>query len=405
MRLGVIGVGKLGAPLAARFDSWGHAVMLYDDDPDARLHYEARCARGGGVNQAPPLHEMPWVDSVHALVAAKCEAVFIVVPTPHNERLDGTHPLTDERADFDYTALIDALDELSAAARFWQRETVVVVVSTVLPGTWRRLLASHVDPLLRYVYMPCFAAMGEVFHDLEFPELVVLGGGPVPELEPLLEHWLERPTKIISTDVTTAEGIKVAYNSWVTAKVTLANVWGELSERLGMNVNTIEDALTSSHKRIISDAYMSAGMGDGGPCHPRDNIALSWLAREHGLSFDLFGALMEARDAHARWIAEQLPTGVVLWGMGYKPGTAITDGSAAVLVGRWLTEQGKRWIDGDDCYRLGGAIPGGRFHAVLCAEERFRQFPWPARHEVWDPFGIIHDTEHSGVIIHRLGRP
>jgi UDPglucose 6-dehydrogenase len=88
-------------------------------------------------------------------------------------------------------------------------------------------------------------------------------------------------------------------------------------------------------------------MGDGGGCHPRDNIALSWLARETGLSYDLFGALMECRERQTEWLADLIAAyrasdweDVEVLGKAYKPNTALTVGSPATLLANILTERG-----------------------------------------------------------------
>jgi UDPglucose 6-dehydrogenase len=93
-------------------------------------------------------------------------------------------------------------------------------------------------------------------------------------------------------------------------------------------------------------------MGDGGGCHPRDNIALSWLARECRLSYDLFGALMECREKQTEWLADDIgdeifvalaqdkEPDVHLLGKAYKPNTALTVGSPSTLLANILTERG-----------------------------------------------------------------
>jgi len=89
-------------------------------------------------------------------------------------------------------------------------------------------------------------------------------------------------------------------------------------------------------------------MGDGGGCHPRDNIALSWLARQHNLSFDLFEALMVCRERQTEWLAglivreenSQFSRPVEILGKAYKPETNLTVGSPATLLSNILTEMG-----------------------------------------------------------------
>jgi UDPglucose 6-dehydrogenase len=108
-------------------------------------------------------------------------------------------------------------------------------------------------------------------------------------------------------------------------------------------------------QRIISPAYMRGGMGDGGGCHPRDNIALSWLARKVGLSYDLFSALMECREAQSEWLAWNVDLESIrnpglpikLLGKAYKPNTALTVGSPALLLADQLHEDGIEFTHSD----------------------------------------------------------
>jgi UDPglucose 6-dehydrogenase len=144
------------------------------------------------------------------------------------------------------------------------------------------------------------------------------------------------------TTIRTAELTKVAYNTFIGLKIAFANTMMELCEKTGADVDDLVDALCLGTKRILSPAYMRGGMGDGGGCHPRDNIALSWLAREHSLSYDLFEALMLCREQQTAWLAthvhEEWLKGreVEILGKAYKPGTALTVGSPALLLANIL---------------------------------------------------------------------
>ena len=98
-----------------------------------------------------------------------------------------------------------------------------------------------------------------------------------------------------------------------------------------------------STRRLISTAYLDGGMGDGGGCHPRDNIAMSWLARKLDLSYDWFESVMRAREAQATWLARlmesyALPKGLI--GYAFKADTNLCIGSAALLVESILKEDG-----------------------------------------------------------------
>ena len=110
-------------------------------------------------------------------------------------------------------------------------------------------------------------------------------------------------------------------------------------------------ALEKSTKRIVSPAYMKAGMGDGGSCHPRDNIALRWLAKQLGLGYDIFESIMSAREKQA----ENMALSILKYGHNiyftsdtYKPGTQQIDGSYSLLVQHYVKKHGGNIANGFD---------------------------------------------------------
>jgi UDPglucose 6-dehydrogenase len=112
-----------------------------------------------------------------------------------------------------------------------------------------------------------------------------------------------------------------------------------------INVDIVTDALANSTTRIMSSKYMKAGMGDAGPCHPRDNIALRWLAENLNLGYDIFDTVMHAREQQAKNLArflkriqieKNLP--IFIMGKAYKPDVDYCDGSYSLLIGHYLDE-------------------------------------------------------------------
>jgi UDPglucose 6-dehydrogenase len=141
------------------------------------------------------------------------------------------------------------------------------------------------------------------------------------------------------------ECIKIFYNTFISAKLSLVNMIQDVSERQGnINVDVVTDALKNSTRRIMGPSYMTAGMGDGGACHPRDNIALRFMSENLGLGYDLFDAIMAAREVQAKNLAEKLVrTGmpaVVIVGKAYKPHVPYEAGSYSILVGHYVQEFG-----------------------------------------------------------------
>jgi len=94
--------------------------------------------------------------------------------------------------------------------------------------------------------------------------------------------------------------------------------------------------------------YMTAGMGDAGACHPRDNIALRWLAEEYDIGYDLFDTIMAAREVQAKNMAKflveqadnKLP--IVIHGKAYKPDVPYCIGSYSTLIGFYVEEMGRK---------------------------------------------------------------
>tara|TARA_A100001391_G_scaffold83090_1_gene54382 strand:- start:1097 stop:1975 length:879 start_codon:yes stop_codon:yes gene_type:complete len=149
------------------------------------------------------------------------------------------------------------------------------------------------------------------------------------------------------------ECIKVFYNTFISAKVSLVNMIQDVAEKQGnINAEVVCDALAESDRRIMGPGYMKPGMGDGGACHPRDNIALRWMAEELDLGYDLFDAVMLSREVQAKNMAESMvelstmgagvvpPMPVVIVGKAYKPLVPYDAGSPSMLVGHYVEEAG-----------------------------------------------------------------
>lgn len=344
MKIGFVGLGKLGLPVALAIESAGHEVYGIDTDPGVweilrtrKLPYLEQDAqallRNSKIDVTDSRHLSEWAD-----------LIFVAVQTPHKPEYEGITPLPKERADFDYSWLRKAVSAVSGAKQ-------IVIVSTVLPGTLEREIAPIVD-LETVLYNPSFIAMGTTIPDFRDPEFVLVGsdGCHPGQLEKLYASIHEAP--VFVTTIKTAELTKVAYNTFIGLKIVFANAMMEICEKIGADVDDLTDALSLATRRLMSPAYMRGGMGDGGGCHPRDNIALSWLARELGLSFDIFEAMMLARERQTEWLAELLEQEangelVQVLGMSYKPETALTVGSPALLLADALSRRGVKFKQSD----------------------------------------------------------
>ncbi len=390
VRIGFIGLGKLGLPAAETL----------------AMHWPVT-----GYDVKKVTSDKVFVAQSIAQVVSESDIVFCAVQTPHDERFGGDRPLPAERADFDYAYLRRAVSDIVSAASVLQKHITLVVISTCLPGTYKNQIKLLLNEWVNYIYNPFFIAMGTVVEDFLNPEFVLLGiDGTMskPVMEPLKDIYrtLHGQDRTFVTDITTAEGIKVFYNTFITAKTVLGNLWGEMAHRLGMNVDDIHTALSKARDRLISPRYLKSGVGDGGACHPRDNIALSWLADELGLSYNIFDALMMARESHMEWLEEEfvdammkndLP-GIIL-GHSFKPRVNMQDGSAAILLANLLRRDGVEFEHYERDYPL--PLPKA-VYIIATKHAHYQELNFPAGSVVIDPFGYI--PRRKGVEIIWIGR-
>ena len=331
----MIGVGKLGQA-CAEVMAESYPLVGYDVSPREPKNF-------------------PMVDSMKEAVEY-ADIVFIAAPTPHDPAYDGREPTAHlPNKDFDYTIVKDILTEVN---KWSNRKQLVVLISTVLPGTTRRDL----EPLItnaRFVYNPYLIAMGTVGWDFSNPEMVMIGtedGSETGDARELINFYrpmmLNDPRYVVGT-WDECECIKIFYNTFISAKLSLVNMIQDVSEKQGnINVDVVTDALKNSTRRIMGPSYMTAGMGDGGACHPRDNIALRYMSENLGLGYDLFDAIMAAREVQARNLAERLVrtglSNVVIVGKAYKPHVPYEAGSYSILVGHYVKEYGTSVYYDDD---------------------------------------------------------
>jgi UDPglucose 6-dehydrogenase len=198
--------------------------------------------------------------------------------------------------------------------------------------------------------------MGSVKWDMVNPEMVMIGTGDgnpnslAQELIDLYQPMMKNNPRYEIGTWDECEAIKIFYNTFISAKVGLANMIQDFAMKIGnINVDVVTSALARSTMRIMGPKYMTAGMGDAGACHPRDNIALRWLAEEYDLGYDMFDTIMRAREVQAENLAKflvqlaqkhNLP--IVIHGKAYKPDVPYCIGSYSTLIGHYVQQCGHR---------------------------------------------------------------
>ena len=380
----MIGLGKLGLPCAEVMAKY-HAVNGYD----IISGIESK-----GVNICESLKD----------AIEDRDIIFIAAPTPHDPAYGGETPSYDlAPKDFDYQIVTDLLKEVNQCVN---KKQLVVLISTVLPGTVRRHLRKCITNA-RFVYNPYLIAMGTVAWDMVNPEMVIIGTedgdltGDARELVEFYQGFMENNPRYEIGTWDEAESIKIFYNTFISTKIALVNMIQDVAEASGnINVDVVTNALSRSTHRITGPAYMKAGMGDGGACHPRDNIALRFLAQNLDLGYDLFGTITQSRDVQAERLAKKCTEygkTICIVGKAYKPGVPYVYGSPSLLVGHYIGKNGGEVSYFDLNISPKDTMPQADVYLIGYIEQWVKDLEFPYESVVIDPWRTL---SHRGKIIH-----
>lgn len=406
--VGFVGMGKLGLPVALAIDGSGHRVRGYDIDENVKTYLDERAIpyREKDSEIYLQYHNIEFTELKN--VVSHSDIIFVPIQTPHDPRFEGVSRIPEERADFDYSWLKTGIENLSKEIQRQGEEKVVIIISTVLPGTIEREIKPLLNDYVKLCYNPFFIAMGTTIDDFLNPEFVLFG---VDDKEAAIMaqqfYGTLHSNPFFLTDIPSAELIKVAYNTYIGMKVVFANTMMEICENTGANVDDVTEAMGLATERLMSKRYLYGGMGDGGGCHPRDNIAMSWLSNELNLSHNFFDDLMMAREHQTEWLADLIELHkkpshpIYILGKSFKPQTNIMTGSPSILLKNILEERGydpimyDPYIDEESPYMEEGIYFIGTKHP------QFRDLQLPINSVVIDPWRFR--EEQKGVELKRLG--
>lgn len=415
MKIGWIGLGKLGLPCALALEDMGkHDIVGYDIHPLVRRSIETRVPlrpKEEGLEQLLSQTKLKSVTDVDDVVVHTDRFIFMAVQTPHHPDYGGERPMPVTTVDFDYEALRRSVTDVAYSAIKNRKHVTIVIISTALPGTVEREILPLLNDNVTVVYNPFFIAMGTTIDDFRNPEFVLIGAQSEEDAEPLIDFYddlYECGVPIMPMTLAEAELTKVAYNTFISMKIVFANTLLEISDKLGIDVDAVTSALQKADRRLTSGMYMTGGVGDGGACHPRDNIAMSWLAEKLDLSVDPFDFVTRARELQSRWLVDRvieesvnanLP--IIVMGKSYKPNSDLMHGSPAALLTNQLLSHGfgLTWWDPHFDAPL-DAWPAA-VYVVMTKHDVFEDFEFPTGSIVIDPHRFI--PEWDGVRVIALG--
>ncbi len=354
-KVSVIGLGKLGASMVAAIASRGYEVIGVD------IHQKTVEAINNGREPVQETDLEKYLSENLERISAttdfekavlNSDISFVIVPTP-----------SDKRGSFSLDYAASAFKELGRALAKKDDYHIIVLTSTVLPGATRFGLL----PLLEkesgkkcgqdfgLCYSPEFIALGSVINDFLNPDFTLCG-----EFDDRSGSGLESfyakimfgnpPCKRMSLE--NAELTKISVNTFVTTKITFANMLADLCERIpGGDVDVVTEALGSDSR--IGRKYLTGATGYGGPCFPRDNVALSYMARVLNSSADLAETTDRVNRSMAISMTEKLRPiikagqTVAILGLAYKPDSHVVEESSSVYLAKKLSEAGARVVGYD----------------------------------------------------------
>jgi UDPglucose 6-dehydrogenase len=354
MKIAVIGLGKLGLPLAALLANSGNQVTGYDQSDSLR----ELIFSGSFISNEPKLvdlldraHEnLKIVDSVSDAIM-NSEAVFIIVPTPSNES-----------GHFSNKHLLVSLNEIGHALRDKASPTVIDIVSTVMPGSCDNELKDALEissrlklgEKLGLCYNPEFIALGSVIKDMSEPDMHLIGAssewaGDV--IEQALSSMMKKTVPCRKMSLIEAELVKISVNNFVTMKISFANQLMQIAYKLGkIDIDTVTEAIGLDSR--VGIKYLKAAMPYGGPCFPRDTRAFSALSGDLRIAGSLSQTTEEMNRSHLRFlvdiIEEQNRKTIGILGLSYKIGTSVTEESPGINLAKELVARGYKVTTWDD---------------------------------------------------------
>jgi UDPglucose 6-dehydrogenase len=339
-QVAVIGLGKLGSPMAAAIASRGVAVIGVDVDP----------VKVDRINRGePPVPETNLAETIRRgrarlrattdIVAAVAEAdiVFVIVPTP-----------SEPHGGFSLRHLLPACEQIGRALKKKKQFTVVAITSTVMPGSTggpiRECLEKNSGKSagkgFGLIYSPEFIALGSVIHDFLNPDFILVGESDPASgeiLDAFYQQVCENQPHVARMNYVNAELSKLAVNTFITTKITYANMLAHVCQQLpGADVDVVTAAIGRDTR--IGGKYLHGATGYGGPCFPRDNLAMGALARGLGEQAPLPEATDRENRAEVRRLAALVKrharpgARVGVLGLAYKPDTDVIEESQGVML-------------------------------------------------------------------------
>jgi GDP-mannose 6-dehydrogenase len=346
MRVSVFGLGYVGTVSAAALAAGGHHVVGVDVNPDK----VAKVNAGKSPIVEPGLDELldravsngrlhAITDTAAAVASSDVSLLCVGTPSRKNGSLDLSY-------------ITRVCDELGAALRHKPDYHVVVVRSTVLPGTTHEVVIPALEAASGKKYgdgfgvsvNPEFLREGTALKDFRSPPLTLVGHNHAADASGTIALYAAIDAPLVSTSIRAAEMIKYTNNAWHALKVCFANEIGNLSKRLGIDSHEVMDIFCRDEKLNLSPNYLKPGFAFGGSCLPKDLRALQYRAKEVDIDLPLIQSILPSNKLQVqRAIDEVIDTGkkrIGMLGFSFKAGTDDLRESPLVILAETLLGKG-----------------------------------------------------------------
>ena len=346
MNVSVFGLGYVGSVSAASFAADGHTVVGVDVNAD----------KVASLNEGrSPIVEKGLDDLIRDNTAnGRLRATTSTAEAVHDTELSLICVGTPSRKNgsLDLTYLERVAEQIGEALRNKDDYHVVVVRSTVLPGTTHDVVIPALERTSGKKYgtgfgvtvNPEFLREGTAIHDFRNPPLTLVGHNYRSDAEPTRALYAKVDAPMQTTTIRTAEMMKYASNTWHALKVTFANEIGNVCKRLKIDSHEVMDIFCKDEKLNLSSYYMKPGFAFGGSCLPKDVRALQYRAKEMDLEMPVIQAILGSNQLQIQHaIDEIVDTGkkkVGLLGFSFKAGTDDLRESPIVILAEALLGKG-----------------------------------------------------------------
>ena len=346
MNVSVFGLGYVGSVSAACFAEDGHTVIGVDV-ADAKVQ---SINEGRSPIVEKGLEELIKSNAANGRLRATTSTADAVRDTDISLICVGTP--SRKNGSLDLTYLERVAEQIGSALKSKDSYHVVVVRSTVLPGTTHDIVIPALERTSGKQYgtgfgvtvNPEFLREGTAIHDFRNPPLTLVGHNYQSDANPTKALYARVDAPIETTTIRTAEMMKYASNTWHALKVTFANEIGNVCKRVGIDSHEVMSIFCKDEKLNLSSYYMKPGFAFGGSCLPKDVRALQYRAKEVDLEMPVIGSILASNQLQIQHaIDEIVDTGrkrIGLLGFSFKAGTDDLRESPIVILAEALLGKG-----------------------------------------------------------------